>query len=487
MAAASILSRRWRLSTPLAISLILWLTVSAGAAIALASAQRAGKRDIDVRFGRRADVASRFVATYAADILERERAQGRRFMRTRTVTTRDFRRLTGANGLTSALLLDADGRIMRTYPDKQGLLGTKPEILYDHLSSALAGRSTVSDVVPSVVTSAPIVGFAAAFDTPYGRRVFSGAQSIGFSAAGTYLRNSVTTADSRLYLLDGKGVVIASNGAAPDGVHLLTELEPHLASSLGRAQDGTFRRDGREQRYVSATIAGTPWRIAVAVPSAVLYRSTSGAVVWLPWLGLIGFTIASLVTIVLVARVVEARRRLVALNARLQETVRIDALTGLLNRRGLDEQLIRAASAAHRHDTPLTVMLLDVDHFKRLNDTYGHQTGDAVLVQLAEVICDVMRVEDVVGRWGGEEFLLMAPGAPADAAMVLGERLRARIAEHVFTGLDGQELRVTVSIGVQTSVIGAPEARVAAADKALYEAKAAGRDRVLAAKSRVLA
>jgi diguanylate cyclase (GGDEF)-like protein len=148
-----------------------------------------------------------------------------------------------------------------------------------------------------------------------------------------------------------------------------------------------------------------------------------------------------------------------------------DALTGVANRRSWDTQLALAMEMARRTGTPLTVALLDLDHFKRYNDTHGHQAGDALLSQAALAWRSGLRAQDLLARYGGEEFTVLVPGLPAEQAGALVDRLRARTP-------DGQ----TFSAGVATwDGTESAEALVGRADAALYEAKRAGRDRMLTA------
>lgn len=160
-----------------------------------------------------------------------------------------------------------------------------------------------------------------------------------------------------------------------------------------------------------------------------------------------------------------------------------DPLTGLLNRRAFLDALERERSRADRHHFPVSLLLLDVDHFKSVNDRHGHAAGDAVLRGVAEVLRRVARRSDCVGRWGGEEFVLALPQTGGPGAEVAAERIRRGIARtpHALPG--GAELKVTVSVGVASADSPwTPESLIAAADRAMYRAKEHGRDRVECAK-----
>ena len=129
----------------------------------------------------------------------------------------------------------------------------------------------------------------------------------------------------------------------------------------------------------------------------------------------------------------------------------VDTLTGLLNRRAFLDALERESARSERHAYPLSVLLLDVDHFKRVNDTYGHAAGDAVLQGFARVLSSVARRSDVVGRWGGEEFVVALPQTGAAGARVAAERVRRALAEARYPIPGGDPLRMTASVGAATS------------------------------------
>ena len=175
------------------------------------------------------------------------------------------------------------------------------------------------------------------------------------------------------------------------------------------------------------------------------------------------------------ARTKELQQELVAQGARLEALLREDALTGLSNRRAILTQLAGMVSAARRHGHPLSIAILDLDHFKRINDTHGHKTGDEVLVRAAHVLGTHLRAEDQLGRLGGEEFLILLPDTDGDAATHMAERVRAEVASAPTP------VPVTVSIGLATWDGEASEDLLHRADEALYAAKDAGRDRVMAA------
>ncbi|MCB1938617.1 MAG: diguanylate cyclase, partial [Rhodocyclaceae bacterium] len=163
------------------------------------------------------------------------------------------------------------------------------------------------------------------------------------------------------------------------------------------------------------------------------------------------------------------------------ELVRHDPLTGILNRKGLDEALKREIARAQRRESPLCIGLLDIDNFKRINDTHGHHTGDAALQHLTEVVKDNLRPQDSVGRYGGEEFLILLPDTDVEHAVAALKRLQRALTNRYFLA-EGQKMLITFSAGVaRVAPDEAPEAAVDRADKAMYRAKRAGKNRVMMA------
>ncbi len=173
-------------------------------------------------------------------------------------------------------------------------------------------------------------------------------------------------------------------------------------------------------------------------------------------------------------------------NIRLRDSLRDqsirDPVTGLFNRRYLEEALEMECARADRSNQPLGALMADIDHFKRFNDSFGHEAGDMVLRQFGEVLNRTMRAGDIVCRYGGEEFVMVLPGADIAAATVLAERVRKEIAGFDFTHHGRQLGKITVSVGVASyqSAGRSCSAMMAAADQALYAAKLGGRDRVVA-------
>lgn len=167
-------------------------------------------------------------------------------------------------------------------------------------------------------------------------------------------------------------------------------------------------------------------------------------------------------------------------NATLQKSAISDSMTGLLNRAYLLESLLRELSAAHRHGTPLSCVILDIDRFKQVNDRYGHLAGDEVIRLTGRLIAERARGADIVARFGGEEFVCLMPRTTAEDALTVAEDLRRRIREQELV-IDGERMRITASFGVAEATEmdqpWTPEKLLHLADRALYRAKDLGRDR----------
>jgi len=179
------------------------------------------------------------------------------------------------------------------------------------------------------------------------------------------------------------------------------------------------------------------------------------------------------------ARLSVANEQLEVANEKLRYVAVTDALTGLPNRRHIIKRLDEAWHASSRHGAPLACAIIDIDHFKAVNDTHGHITGDIVLREVAQSMALEVRGGEVLGRFGGEEFLLVLPNSGVDEAATAAERLRAAIGE-MRVPVAGTKLGVTISVGVAERLarMGSVEDLLAVADEALYAAKRAGRDAV---------
>jgi diguanylate cyclase (GGDEF)-like protein len=174
-------------------------------------------------------------------------------------------------------------------------------------------------------------------------------------------------------------------------------------------------------------------------------------------------------------RIVRLQKALLDSNRRLEELSRTDSLTGLRNRRTFDHEFPTRFAHSMRYGRPLAVAMVDVDHFKRINDEHGHQTGDEVLARVASILRRCTRQTDVVARYGGEEFVIVLPETPLLEALQVAEKIRSSVAA------EPMPVHVTVSAGVAAmphSKFADPQSMLRAADEALYRSKENGRNRV---------
>ncbi len=181
-------------------------------------------------------------------------------------------------------------------------------------------------------------------------------------------------------------------------------------------------------------------------------------------------------------RILAVMRELEQAKVDAENAARFDALTGVLSRGALLEALDSEVERAKRYGSNLACLMLDLDHFKTFNDTYGHPFGDKVLHRIARVLSEHCRTNDHLGRYGGEEFLIILPETQIEGAITFAERVRSAVAD---TPLDQIEEHITISIGVAEwhNADSSAQSLVAEADRALLEAKAAGRNRVVASRT----
>lgn len=294
--------------------------------------------------------------------------------------------------------------------------------------------------------------------------------------------------DQPFFLIDPRGVVILTNRPALQFRRMWPVATPYRTNAdaatlhdqpvlTREILDGAWETIDGERGYMGRrSIGDTQWSIAVVEPLQEIFASrTLGIAITL------AMTIATLFYVLARARSIAdsvqlaKRLELQELASELNLRAISDPLTGLNNRRRFDEMLTIEVVRSQRYATPLSVVLFDIDYFKKINDTYGHLVGDKVLIQLSQFIASRVRSTDVLARWGGEEFSLLLPGSDAQMARDLSENLRDMISDCRFGGAGP----VTCSFGI--SEYGkdmTEEDFIARADAALYIAKQNGRNRV---------
>lgn len=266
-----------------------------------------------------------------------------------------------------------------------------------------------------------------------------------------------------MYAMGDRLIEMQQNGAREVAIERLRSgrTEQRMASILGRI-DALAQAEIDEQRVHADAASAADRRQEI-----LTYSLVTLALVFLGIAGMIGVGAA------------RAHVRAIALSARLHYMASHDELTGLLNRRSFFQALQRERDLAARSDRPLAVAIVDIDYFKRINDSHGHRAGDIVLKDVASLLTATLRSTDLVGRIGGEEFAVLMPETEIAAARTICERLRRIVARATVPLPSGGEAMITISTGI--AVFEGDEERdslMGRADHALYAAKSGGRNQV---------
>ena len=416
---------RARLATALVVG---WLLIIAAGGWALATSQNSSRRAVAARVQSKTQYSASFISLYARDLLARDRAAAQAWLSGPEVSSAALGRTSAALGLQTAAVSDAPGR----------------------------SGTSASSIRLVETGGTPVIGFGVSYRTPTGERVFTGEYPVQSTVLPTVLGHIFAMPGWRSYLIDSQGARLAA---------------------------GPGSREGQQVRF-SAGVAGTHWRIVVSVPAGDLYGFLDGTGRWIPWLALAGLALAGLAVTFLFARLQRHRAQLSGLNDELARLAAVDPLTGLRNRRAIEQYLSDSLSAARRHGLDLSLLIIDVDHFKAFNDSLGHQQGDAVLAHAARVLDEALRAEDAIGRWGGEEFLVVLPGTDEAGALHVTERLRAALADDQPESARAHQLPVTITIGLAEWGEEPIGELISRADSALYLGKGAGRDTVHVCRDR---
>jgi len=437
------------------------------ASIMIRNSERRSRLLLETRFDMRAQLGSQFVHSYVQDLIERENRVALSRLVSAHPSKKDLEEVAESLALEAAVLTDSGGDLIAVYPHKPEIIGTNVSSRYEHLRLALRDGAAVSRVVRSAARGTSVVAFATRFEADRGYRVFSGAWDLSRGPLGAFLDNMSPIKSSSVKIIDNNGTVIARSGLpSSSGSGNRTAVTP---ISSKRASGGA--------RYTSvASVSGTPWRLVLSVDEAGLYAPLRDRY-WLPWILLGALTLFLCAASFLLVSLIASEAQLRILNQDLDRMARSDRLTNVKNRRYLEEELERCRGMARRYNQEFSVLMIDVDYFKRLNDEHGHSIGDETLKGLAAVMNKVMRVEDTFGRWGGEEFLAILPQTSTPGAGNTAERVRAA-AESWMHCAGSITVRATVSIGCATTRGPVDETLLQRADLALYQAKALGRNRV---------
>jgi diguanylate cyclase (GGDEF)-like protein len=418
------------------------------------------------------------------------------------------------------MVVDSQGRMIAT-----SARSPRPvEMPTDWTSDISAGRTALGEPYRDEDLGATLLVAAVPITVPSRRFLGALTAKLSLVSLDRALRDFSLADSGRVYLVTTDGALVT--GVAGSGARLttasmqrLSEQDGHVTSYRNHNGDqvlGSLRRGSEQRLAVVAEIPATAAfrevtrmrNLTLLLVSSLLVgigliayllglfivrplaRLTKGAAkvaagnldVDLPVLS--GGEVGYLTEVFnnMVVRLREGHQALDAANETLRrkneelETLSVtDGLTGLHNRRRLMESLTDEVRRSQRLKHTFSVLMVDVDHFKKYNDTFGHLAGDGVLARVAALLREATREVDDVARYGGEEFLVMLPETGMTEALEIAERVRARVAAEVFPGR-----RITVSIGVSEFPLygNTPEEVIAAADEALYEAKREGRDRV---------
>ncbi|MEW5929786.1 MAG: sensor domain-containing diguanylate cyclase, partial [Gemmatimonadota bacterium] len=307
---------------------------------------------------------------------------------------------------------------------------------------------------------------------------------------GEAVRRSTDAAGAAVAVWDaeaGRGEILGVVGEAPGRVgpgHAFADGESRLGLAAKHGVALSYGDLRRERDALPLCVPGERWtdapRSAAVVPLAADGRVVGVVAAWDPRPDRIGETEMEFLRLLgaLAPLPLRSARQYEALDRRASE----DALTGLPNRRTFEARLAAASSHFERYQRPFSLLILDVDHFKKFNDTWGHEAGDRVLQHVAELVRGSVREVDVPARLGGEEFVVILPETPLMPALEVAERVRKTIAGKPVVW-HGRPLSVTASLGVATcpESVESPHELLAAADAALYRSKGSGRNRTTAA------
>ena len=469
-------SRRRSTLLPLALAALAFALLLATMGTLIVRSQQSARGHIESNFSARGTSSAGVVSTFIGAQAQGEEQTARRFL-TGAVTPRLFDFVASAFGTRSALLLDAHGRVLAAEPDDAVSAGTSLAGRYAYLDAAAAGRVAVSGVLPASGGSEPQAAIAVPFSSTHGRRVFSAAYPVWGGTMQAFVRHVVVQSHAAVYLVDAQGRLLAASPAV--SATTLAGASPTLAAAAARPGSGSVTIRGVPTSYTVAPVSGTDWRMVIAEPSAGLFASIAGATTWVPWLVFALVAVLALGLLATFAGFLAERGRLAGLSAEVLQMARTDPLTGLPNRRALAEGLAQGLARAKRYNEPLSVLMIDLDNFKEINDTHGHGTGDRALRAVAACLGEVLRDCDIYGRWGGDEFLAILGHTPAEGAREAAQRLCQRSAALNLWSI-GLDHGISLSVGCASAATDVGEL-LDTADAAMYEAKRAGRGGVCVA------
>jgi diguanylate cyclase (GGDEF)-like protein len=455
------------------LALVVAAALIAGLAWNLFATQSQGRKSLRDGIQRRAALTADLIgsAFLATSTPEQARAEFggspgalRRAARTRAAASEGQR----------VTVLDARGRVLAA---AGGARDRRPSSRRD-VRLALRGTTAVSDAFGDG-PGGSLVEVAIPFESRWGRRVLLASAPVEVVQSFTDRLFSSPSAfrATQGYLIDGAGRTLSSTQPSRDGV------PRPVWAALERGRTGS----NGDRIFVSAVVPSSHWRVVLSVPDSVLYASVNGAPAHAAWVLFAAFSAAICALLALGFRAARGARRLAAATERAHVASELahqrlhDPLTGLATRTLFAARAEQALTAARRHGGSVAVVFMDIDHYKRINDSLGHDVGDEVLREVARRLSASVREADTVSRFGGDEFVVLCEDVgDASSALAFVERIRAGLEGPVQAG--GRLVPVSFSIGVATGG-GAAGERTAAelladADAAMYRAKELGRGRV---------
>ena len=461
------MSRRlaWRRLRATALAIVFVSPLLAAMAYAVSSSQASARAQVAGGFRREGATSATFVSVWVTQRVALLEADAARYLSSRVVSAHVLALAGGILGLKFAVVLGSDGSILATTPGFPSRLALARESGSGAVRSALLGAVGFSDVAD--VPGPARIAVAVPFGTSRSRRVLAGLLPLAPTPLSLFLQEMSARDDSTLLMVDRAGHVVLTGfdaGRSSDAGATAT-----MARQIARSPIGTLLTDRGISSYVTDQIAGTPWTLVTVEPTAVLYAQTDGWVEVVPWI-VFGFVaMFGVILAAVLVRSIEERRRLADRAGRLEQTAFTDPLTGLPNRRAVGDAL-RSLVAGQRDGEPmLSLLVIDLDDFKAVNDVYGHPAGDDVLVAIADCMRSVFRKGDVFGRWGGDEFVAALPNTQPAVARRIADRLQAAT-RAIEISTDAGPVRTGVSIGCVTVDSSVDDALVAA-DRLLYEQK----------------
>ncbi len=451
-------------------------------AAAIVLSQGSASSQVRSSFTLRGKASAGFAATAVAEQASHELHAAERFLAAPRVDGRDLELVTTTLGSRTSVLLDGSGKVLAAYPSNGSQRDVAIVSADADLSAAEHGRTTIAGLIYSPGSGLATTAVTVSYATSSGRRILSADYSATNLSLDALVDHTISYPQHAVYLVDSSGRIVAASPRT--SAVTLAQADAQLARAIGAARGATGSVGGARtpSTFTSSGVAGTPWRLVIEVPDTKLDASIAGWRQSVPWLVFALVTVLGALLVLMFGRSLADRERLRSLSARMRRTAQTDSLTGLANRRALTEQLARAGAHARRHEQPLSVLMIDLDRFKQTNDTYGHEAGDQVLCTVADCMRDVLRADDIYGRWGGDEFLVALPSTDSDGAAATAARLRAATCAVALDSI-GLPDGVPLSVGVATDVHAAPIELVREADAALYRAKLDGRrEDVLAAR-----